>query len=145
MFDFSVRASRAAVFGFLVAVASGCGKQETSVGGGAIVADSLPVFVGDSLPFRYPPAMYIQRVQDNVTLRMYLDEFGRPVPESTRIAEHALNAVFDTSALAGAIDLVFRPAIRDGKPMPYPVLFPIKFRVPNGPPMPGDTVASPAQ
>ena len=116
-----------------------------SSGGGSIVADSLPVFIGDSLPFRYPPAMYIQRVQDNVTLRMYLDEFGRPVPESTRIEEHALNAVFDTSALAGAIDLVFRPAIRGGKPIPYPVLFPIKFRVPNGPPMPGDTVASPAQ
>ncbi len=101
-------------------------------------ADSLPVFIGDSLPFAYPPGPYIQRIQDNVTLRLYLDEFGRPVPESTRIHEHAQLAAFDTSALAGSTQLVFRPAFRDGKPIPFPVLFPIKFRVPDGPPMPGD-------
>jgi Gram-negative bacterial TonB protein C-terminal len=101
-------------------------------------ADSLPVFIGDSLPFNYPPGPYIQRIQDNVTLRLYLDEFGRPVPESTRIHEHAALAAFDSSALEGSKQLVFRPAIKDGKPIPFPVLFPIKFRVPDGPPMPGD-------
>jgi TonB family protein len=102
-------------------------------------ADSLPVLALDSLPFRYPTSFYIQRVQDNVTLRLYLDEFGRPVPESTRVEEHAKNAAFDTSALAGARDLVFHPAIRTGKPIPYSVLFPIKFRMPDGPPLPSDS------
>ena len=104
-------------------------------------ADSLPVYIGDSLPFLYPPGPYIQRIQDNVTLQMYLDEFGRPVPDSTRVHDHAVLAVFDSAALLGAKDLVFRPAIRGGKAIPFPVLFPIKFRVPDGPPMPGDSVA----
>ncbi|MEP7382089.1 MAG: energy transducer TonB [Gemmatimonadota bacterium] len=101
-------------------------------------ADTLPGYIGDSLPFLYPPGPYIQGIQDNVTLRLYLDEFGRPVPESTRIQEHAQLPAFDSSALLGAKDLVFSPAIKDGKRIPFPVLFPIKFRVPNGPPMPGD-------
>ncbi len=102
--------------------------------------DTLPVFIGDSLPFLYPPGPYIERIQDNVTLRLYLDEFGRPVPESTRIQEHAKYPAFDSAALRGAPDLVFSPAKKDGKSIPYPVLFPIKFRVPDGPPMPGDSV-----
>lgn len=135
-------ASVAALFALTLA---GCSRGErgavAQVGG----IDSLPVYIGDSLPFLYPPGPYIERIQDDVTLRLYLDEFGRPVPDSTRIQEHAKLAAFDSSALQGAKDLVFRPAMRDGKPVPYPVLFPIKFRVPDGPPMPGDTAADSAK
>lgn len=106
----------------------------------SVSPDSLPALRIDSLPFRYPPALYIEGVQDNVTLRLYVDEFGRPVPESTRVEEHATHAAFDSSAMEGAKDLVFRPAYRGGKPIAYPVFFPIRFRVPNGPPLPGDTL-----
>lgn len=102
--------------------------------------DSLPALLIDSLPFLYPPALYIGGVQDNVTLRLYIDQFGRPVPESTRVEEHAKHAAFDSSAMEGSKDLVFRPAYRAGMPIPYPVFFPIRFRVPNGPPLPGDTL-----
>jgi TonB family protein len=117
-----------------------CSRTDRPAAAVVATADSLPVFIGDSLPFQYPKGPYIERIQDNVTLQMYLDEFGRPVPDSTRIHEHATLAAFDSSALQGAKDLVFRPAIKDGKPIPFPVLFPIKFRVPGGPPMPGDSV-----
>lgn len=125
----------------LAACSRGEGGAIAQVGG----IDSLPVYIGDSLPFLYPPGPYIERIQDDVTLRLYLDEFGRPVPDSTRIQEHAKLAAFDSSALQGAKDLVFRPAMRGGKAVPYPVLFPIKFRVPDGPPMPGDTAADSAK
>lgn len=101
--------------------------------------DSLPVFIGDSLPFDYPPSLYLSLIQGDVTLRLHLDEFGRPVPESTRVEEHAQNPAFDSSALRGAGQLVFRPAYRGGRAVPYTILFPIKFRVPDGPPMPGDS------
>lgn len=106
-----------------------------------VTPDSLPVFIGDSLPFRYPPGPYVQGIQDNVTLRLYLDAFGHPVPESTKIQEHAAEPQFDESALNGARDLVFRPAIKDGKAIPFEILFPVKFRVPGGAPMPGDAPA----
>jgi hypothetical protein len=115
----------------------GCGERtaRTTV---VLQPDSLPIFIGDSLPFAYPPSLYISLVQDNVTLRLHLDEYGRPVPESTRVEEHALHAAFDSSALEGAPRLVFRPAYKSGVAIPYTILFPIKFRVPDGPPMPGD-------
>lgn len=122
---------------FIAASGDACGKGGAR-GSVAQQPDSLPVFIGDSLPFAYPPSLYISLVQDNVTLRLYLDEYGRPVPDSTRIEEHALHAAFDTSALEGAPKLVFRPAYKGGAAIPYPILFPIKFRVPDGPPMPGD-------
>jgi hypothetical protein len=145
MFSTSPRVSRAggasarAVVVLLLLAA--CNRGNKTRARQAVIADSLPVFIGDSLPFRYPPGPYIQKIQDNVTLRMYLDEFGRPVPESTSVQEHAAIAAFDSSALEGAKDLVFRPAMKDGKAIPYLVLFPIKFRVPDGPPMPGDSGA----
>ncbi len=139
MCAFRVQLLRAASVCLAAWAGSACEGKRGASKASAILADSLPVFIGDSLPFQYPPALYIQRVQDDVTLRLYLDEFGRPQPESTRVEEHARHAPFDTSALAGARDLVFRPALRDGKPISFPVLFPIKFRVPDGPPMPGDS------
>ena len=137
------RASLAPVVSmFAVAlVATACGRGAKGAAPQVATADSLPVFIGDSLPFKYPVAPYIEGVQDNVTLQLYLDEFGRPVPESTKVHEHAKLAAFDSSALEGAPSLLFRPAYRDGKAIPFPVLFPIKFRVPNGPPMPGDSGA----
>lgn len=131
-----------AVLAFLAAVAGACQRGEAVRWGTAITPDSLPVFIGDSLPFRYPPGPYLQGIQDNVTLRLYLDEFGRPVPESTRIHEHAVLAAFDSSVLLGARELVFRPAMKDGRAIPFEILFPVKFRVPGGPPMPGDGPAT---
>lgn len=119
-----------------------CARGDGTGAGTAALPDSLPAFIGDSLPFRYPTSLYVRLIQDDVTLRLHVDEFGRPVPESTQVAEHATHAPFDTAALEGAKDLVFRPAYRGGVPVPYTILFPIKFRVPEGPPMPSDTPAT---
>ncbi len=105
-------------------------------------AVQLPVLVTEDLPFRYPPDLYLLQVQDNVTLRLHIDSLGKVVPESTAIEEHAANAAFDAAALAGAAHLVFRPAQRGERRIGYTVLFPIKFRVPGAPPLPGDSAAT---
>lgn len=104
--------------------------------------DSLPQLLNDSLPFQYPVGLYLQLIDDSVTLRIHVDEYGKTVPESTRVEVPAKHAAFDTSALMGSRDLVFRPALRKGKPMPYTVLFPIQFKIPTVPRAPGDTAAS---
>jgi len=102
--------------------------------------DSLPRMLNDSLPFQYPVALYMQLIDDSVTLHLHIDEYGRPVPESTRVAVPARYAEFDTSAMRGSRDLVFRPAITAGKPVAYTVLFPIHFRIPTRP-ITGDSSA----
>ena len=122
----------------LLILAMACDRTSAARGGTAATPDSLPTYAGDSLPFQYPPGLYMQQIQDDVVLRLYVDEFGRPVPESTHVETASKYDLFDSAAVKGARDLVFHPAIRAGKAIPYPVLFPIKFRVPGAPPMPGD-------
>lgn len=105
-------------------------RMSSSAGG---PPDSLPRLLNDSLPFKYPIALYLQLIDDSVTLRLHIDTYGRPVTESTQVAAPARYAEFDTSAVEGARELVFRPAMRDGRAIPYTVLFPIQFRVPTQP------------
>ena len=92
--------------------------------------DSLPQLLNDSLPFVYPVGLYIQLINDSVTLRLHIDEFGMPVADSTKVEKAAKYAQFDTSALEGSRKLRFRPAKRRGRAVPYTVLFPIHYRVP---------------
>ena len=98
----------------------------------------LPVLLSQELPFRYPSALFAQQVQGDVTLRLYIDSLGSVVPESTQVAEHATLADFDSAALGGSSRLTFRPARRGNRRIGYPVLFPIKFRVPGAPTPPED-------
>ena len=99
----------------------------------------LPVLITTELPFRYPPGLYIEQIQDDVTLRLFVDSLGAVVPESTQVAEPAKYWPFDSAAVDGAARLVFRPARIGERRISYAVLFPVRFRVPNGPPMPQDT------
>jgi TonB family protein len=101
--------------------------------------DSLPALLNDSLPFDYPIALYLQLIDDSVTLRLHVNEFGRPVPESTAVAVPATHAAFDTAAIDGSRELIFRPAIRRGKAIAHTIHFPINFRIPTVPRLPGDT------
>ena len=95
--------------------------------------DSLPRLLSDSLPFKYPVGLYLQLIDDSVTLRLHVDTYGRPVAESTKVEMPAGHAAFDSSALVGSRELLFRPAIRKGKPVAYTVLFPIQFKIPRVP------------
>lgn len=120
----------------LACVVTACASDRRNSTGDA--PDTMPVLLGDSLPFAYPPGLYMQLVDDSVTLRLHLDRYGRPVAESTRVAVPAAHAEFDSSAVIGSRDLVFSPAMREGKPVPVTILFPVVFRVPTAPsPSPG--------
>lgn len=131
----------------LVVTLSGCDAVQGTIdrlrGPDTSPPDSLPLLLNDSLPFQYPIGLYLQLVDDSVTLRLHIDEYGRPVPESTRVEVPAKYAQFDTSAVNGARALAFRPAIRKGKPIAYTVLFPIQFKIPTVPRQPGDTLKKP--
>lgn len=120
-----------------VATLSACGEIKGALdrmsGRDTAPPDSLPRIANDSLPFAYPVALYMQLIDDSVTLRLHINEYGRPVPESTQVAVPAKYAEFDTSAVQGSRQLLFRPAIRDGKAVPFTVLFPIHFRIPTRP------------
>jgi TonB family protein len=105
----------------------------------------MPALVSTELPFRYPPALYTQRVQGNVTLSLFIDRDGRVSPESTHVEEPSGNAVLDSAAATGASALRFVPAKLNGEAIPITILFPVYFRHPEARPLPGDSLISPAQ
>jgi protein TonB len=102
--------------------------------------DVAPVMLNKELPFRYPPALYAQKVQGNVTLRIYIDSNGSIVSDSTRVAETSGFNALDSAAMKGSRDLKFEPAKTQGQPVPVSILLPVFFRHPDAPPLAGDSI-----
>jgi protein TonB len=127
----------------LALVVAGCKKGEGSNLPFQAVGrqpDVAPVMLNKELPFRYPPALYAQKVQGNVTLRIYIDKEGAIVPDSTRIAETSGFTALDSAAMKGSRDLKFEPAKTMGQPVPVSILLPVYFRHPDAPPLAGDSI-----
>src|SRR6266480_2176834 len=102
--------------------------------------DVAPVMLNKELPFRYPPALYAQKVQGNVTLRIFIDRGGSIVSDSTRIAETSGFTALDSAAMKGSRELKFEPAKTLGQPVPVSILLPVYFRHPDAPPLAGDSI-----
>jgi TonB family protein len=134
---------RLSIAGLLLAASvGGCsnsddGEAFAGVGGRP---EELPIMLNKELPFRYPPSLYARKVQANVTLRLYIDKEGQVVSESTHVAETSTYAPLDSAAVRGSRDLRFIPAKTRGLAVPVSILFPVYFRHPEAPPLPGDTL-----
>lgn len=102
--------------------------------------DIAPVMLNKELPFRYPPALYAQKVQGNVTLRIFIGRDGAIVGDSTRVAETSGFNALDSAAMKGSRDLKFEPAKTQGVAVPVSILLPVFFRHPDAPPLAGDSV-----
>jgi protein TonB len=105
--------------------------------------DSLPAMLNETPPFLYPADLYAQKVQGNVTLRIFVDSTGAIVPESTSVATSSGIAGLDSAAVSGSQRLRFAPAKRGSRPVATPVLLPVYFRHPQGEPLAGDTILGP--
>ena len=101
--------------------------------------DIVPEVLNTEPPFRYPAALWAQRIQGNVTLRVFVDSSGRALAESTEVATHSGIPALDSAALAGVAELQFRPASLRDKPIGVWLLLPVFFRHPDAPPLPGDS------
>lgn len=107
---------------------------------GADRPDEMPVMLNRELPFRYPVALYAQKVQGNVDLRLFVDSTGAVRPESTMVQTSSGIGALDSAAVQGSRELRFVPAKKDGVPVAVSVVFPVYFRHPEASPLPGDTI-----
>ena len=129
--------------GCMALAIAGCGKpagQGDSFQTVGRQPDVAPVMLNKELPFKYPPALFAQKVQGNVTLRIYIDRAGQIVPDSTHVAETSGFSALASAAVKGLRDLKFQPATTQGQPVPVSILLPVFFRYPGAPPLPGDSV-----
>ncbi len=115
-------------------------KLAESFQGSGTRPDEPPTMLNKELPFHYPPALYARKVQGNVTLRLYVDRDGHVVSDSTRVEESSGYGSLDSAAVRGSQDLRFVPAKLHGEPVAVSILFPVYFRHPDAPPLPGDTI-----
>ena len=102
--------------------------------------DSMPRMLNAELPFRIPKPLYDQKVQGNVTLRIFIDTAGSVVSESTSVVQSSGNPSLDSAAVKGSEELRYAPAKLHGEPMALSVLLPVYFRHPDAAPLPGDTI-----
>jgi TonB family protein len=130
----------AATAALLIVACSRGDRTRTAFGAGNSRPDTYPIMLNKEMPFRYPPALYAEKVQGNVTLRLYVDKDGTVVDDSTRVIESSNIATLDSAAIKGSRDLKFEPAKLRGTPMPVSILFPVYFRHPDAPPPPGDSI-----
>ena len=138
-----IRAAIAAIGG--LALASACMTQESAERAVAAFSggdrpDSLPAMLNESPPFLYPADLYAQKIQGNVTLRIFVDSAGVLVPESTSVATSSGIPGLDSAAVKGTERLQFAPAKKGPRAVATPVLLPVYFRHPEAAPLPGDTV-----
>ena len=96
-----------------------------------------PVALNADVPIAYPPALFEQKIEGEVVLRLFTDSTGRLIPESTRVAESSNYPALDSAALAGSARLRFAPAKRHGIAVATTFLQPVEFQ------HPGTTAARP--
>ncbi len=90
-----------------------------------------PVALNPDVPIAYPAALFDQRIEGEVVLRLYADSTGRLIPESTRVAESSNYPALDSAALAGSAKLRFAPAKRRGVAVATMFLQPVEFHYPG--------------
>jgi TonB family protein len=115
-------------------------KVARALQAGPPTPDEIPRMINTELPFRYPPALYAQKVQGNVTLRLRVDTNGQVQRDSTRIEQSSGYPALDSAAVKGSQELRFVPARLHGDPMAVTILCPVYFRHPDARPLPGDTI-----
>ncbi len=116
----------------VVMAAAACGgstPQSDPQGGQTAPPESeAPVALNPDSPIAYPPALFEQRVEGDVMLRLFVDSTGTLIPESTRVAEPSGFPALDSAALAGSAALRFAPAKRHGVEVATAFLQPVEFR-----------------
>jgi TonB family protein len=91
-----------------------------------------PVALNADSPVSYPPALFDQRIEGDVLLRLFVDSTGKVAPESTRVIESSGYPALDSAALAGSRTLRYAPGKRRGIPVATTFVQPIEFRHPQG-------------
>jgi TonB family protein len=135
----------------LLALCVGCVDRDTpqkvaqAFQTGATKPDEVPRMLNTEPPFHYPPVLYAQKVQGNVTLYLHIDRNGQVRADSTRIEESSGYAALDSAAVKGSQELQFVPAKLRGEAMEVSILFPVYFRHPEAHALPGDTILNKTQ
>lgn len=116
-----------------LALLAACTGADRQSGAGAI-ADTpavQPPVVLDPVPaIAYPEGLADTAATLTVRLRLFVDEHGQVIADSTRVAESSGVAALDSAAVDGASHLRYAPALRSGAPVAAAFVQPVEFTRP---------------
>lgn len=90
-----------------------------------------PVALDPEPGVEYPVDLYQLRISGTVLLRLFADETGKLIPDSTRVEESSGYPALDSAALAAVSKLHYAPARRNGIAVASAFTQPIRFRHPD--------------
>jgi len=99
--------------------------------GVAARGEEPPVALDAEPPIEYPKVLYQLRISGTVLLRLFVDETGHLVADSTRIQESSGYPALDSAALAGTPRMHFAPALHNGVAVATLFTQPVHFRHPD--------------
>jgi TonB family protein len=99
------------------------GLSAMACGGDREVEQPTPLF--NDVPIVYPLAMWDQDIEGETLLRVRVTDTG--AVDSVEVVESSGYETFDSAAIAGARDLRFQPARRDGKRIEVWARVPVQF------------------
>jgi TonB family protein len=113
-------------------LSAGCGgSDDTGSANDSPRRDDPPVALDAEPPVVYPPNLFRQGIEGTVTLRLFVDDKGTVLPESTQVTESSGYPEFDSAAVAGVPRMRFAPAQRDGRAVALAFTQPVHFRRPE--------------
>ena len=99
-----------------------------SLAGGASLR--APVALDPVPAIAYPEGLADTAPAVTVRLRLFVDEEGHVIADSTRVAESSGVAALDSAAVEGAPRIRYAPALKDGEPVAAAFVQPVEFRRP---------------
>jgi TonB family protein len=100
-----------------------CAASVAACGGDREVEQPTPLF--NETPIVYPLAMWDQDIEGETLLRVRVTDTG--AVDSVEVVESSGYETFDSAAIAGARELRFQPARRDGKRIEVWARVPVHF------------------
>ena len=117
----------------LVFACGGQPDQTLDTGEPAPPEHEPPVMTNSNSPVEYPLDLFERGQEGTVVLRLFVDQRGILVPESTTVAESSGHPALDSAALAGTAGMLFAPARRRGVAIDAAFFQPVHFRIPDAP------------
>ena len=119
----------AAASALAIACSRGEGQPAADpLAGGASL--QAPVALDPVPAIAYPEGLADTAAAVTVRLRLFVDEQGHVIADSTRVAESSGVAALDSAAVEGAPRIRYAPALKDGEPVAAAFVQPVEFRRP---------------
>ncbi len=118
----------------LLTLATGCSETIRPALGGLVIGERgdafhMPTLLNERLPFEYPTVAWRDRIGGETVLRLRISSDG--IVDSITVERSSGHRSLDSAAVAGAMELRYKPARQGERPVPVWATLPIRYPMPE--------------